>query len=242
MSLEERKTSGSMNVRRAALLLLPAVLLVGAFLAVGGHGAAEAAKAPATCGFLFADSFADDSRGWTFGPEWEIGPASESSGHEIGYPDPAFDHTSGSDNGVAGVVIGGNATTDLHPYWYITSPTINAAGNYDLVGLVFWRWLNSDFAPNMVNTVEVYYAGNWITLWTSGGAPGITEDQWTRQGYNLTPYRSAQNLRFRIGHSVGSAGAHVVSSWNIDDLAVLACWGPPPAPPPPRPPPAPTGP
>ena len=67
----------------------------------------------------------------------------------------------------------------------------------DLVGLQFWRWLNSDVAPDMVNTVEVYDGANWITLWTSGG---ITDDQWTEQGFNLTAYRSAQNLRFRIGH------------------------------------------
>src|SRR5687768_15470836 len=161
-----------MNVRRAAILLFLAASSVGAFLAVGGHGSAEAAKSPATCSFLFLDSFADNSRGWTFGPEWEIGPATESSGHELGYPDPAMDQTSGSDNGVAGVVIGGNATTSPHPSWYMTSPTIDASGNYVSVELSFWRWLNSDVAPNMVNTVEVYSAGNWITLWEDGG---ITE-------------------------------------------------------------------
>ena len=116
-----------MNMRRAALLLLMAAFVVGAFVAVGGHGSAEAAKTPATCSIRLSESFADNSAGWAFGPEWEIGPASQSSGHEIGYPDPAVDHTSGSDNGVAGVVIGGNATTNLHPYWYITSPTINAS-------------------------------------------------------------------------------------------------------------------
>src|SRR5439155_17866122 len=103
----------------------------------------------------------------------------------------------------------------------ITSPTINASTNGS-VTLDFWRWLNSDFAPNMVNTLEVYSAANWITVWTSGGAPGITEDQWTAQSYDLTPYKSAQ-LRFRIGHSVGSAGAHVVSSWNIDDVGLSEC-------------------
>src|SRR4249920_783494 len=99
-----------MNMRRAALLLPLAALSVGAFLAVNGHGSAQAAKTPSTCGFLLRDSFANNSLGWTLGPEWEIGPASESTGHEIGYPDPATDYTSDSDdNGVAGVVIGGNA-------------------------------------------------------------------------------------------------------------------------------------
>ena len=47
---------------------------------------------------------------------------------------------------------------------------INIGANVDVAGLNFWRWLNSDVAPNMVNTVEVYSAGNWITLWESGEA------------------------------------------------------------------------
>ena len=32
-----------------------------------------------------------------------------------------------ADNGVAGVVIGGCAPTNLHPYYYLESPTINTA-------------------------------------------------------------------------------------------------------------------
>ena len=228
-----------MNVRLATILLVLTVLSVGASLELGGRGSAEAAKAPTTCGFLLVDSFANNSLGWTLGPEWEVGPASESSGHEIGYPDPAIDHTSDSDNGVAGVVIGGNATTSPHPYWYLTSPVINASANMDLVGLHFWRWLNSDSAPNMMNSVEVYNGANWVTLWRSDST---TEDQWTEQAFNLTQWRSAQQLRFRIGVSVGSAGAHVVSSWNIDDVEVTECHQitpPPPPPPPPAPPPPP---
>ncbi len=132
-----------MNMRPAALLLLLAALLVGAFLAVGGHGSAQAVKTPATCSFLLNDSFASDSVPWVLGPEWEIGPASESSGHEIGYPDPAVDHASGSDNRVAGVVIGGNATTNpIHTGTSRAQPS--TAANMEFVGLEFWRWLNSD--------------------------------------------------------------------------------------------------
>ena len=58
-----------MNVRRAALLLLLADLLVGAFLAVGDHGSAQAAKTPATCSFLLNDAFANDSVPWVLGPD-----------------------------------------------------------------------------------------------------------------------------------------------------------------------------
>ena len=222
-------------MRLAALSVVLAALVAGVFVAVGGHGSAEAAKTPGTCIEMLHDSFSDHSVPWDLGPEWQIGPTSESSGQEIGFPDPAEDHTSGSsDNGVAGVVIGGNATTEPHPSWYITSPEINIGPNVDVAGVNFWRWLNSDAAPDMVNTVEVYNGADWITLWTGAG---ITEDEWTYVSYDLTAYRG-NAIRIRIGVSVGSAGAHVVSSWNIDDLSVAECHSLPPPPPPPPPPPS----
>ena len=62
-----------MNVRSAALLLLLAALLVGAFLTAGGHGSAQAAKTPATCSFLLNDSFANDSVPWVSGPSGKSG-------------------------------------------------------------------------------------------------------------------------------------------------------------------------
>jgi hypothetical protein len=46
-----------MNMRLAALPLLLTALAVGVFLAVGGHGSAEAAKTPATCSFLLLEGF-----------------------------------------------------------------------------------------------------------------------------------------------------------------------------------------
>ena len=57
----------------------------------------------------FVESFASNAAGWTLGTEWEIGPAKASTG---GGPDPANDHTPSSDNGVAGVVIGGSGSCD----------------------------------------------------------------------------------------------------------------------------------
>ena len=204
-----------MNVRHAALLLLLAALLVGAFLAVGGHGSAEAAKTPATCSFLLNDSFADDSVPWVLEDEWEIGPASESSGHEFGFPDPAIDHTSGSDNGVAGVVIGGNATTKPHPYWYITSPTINASANMDLVGLHFWRWLNSDFAPNMVNTVEVYDGASGSRSGRAAASPrisGLSRATTSRRTGAPKIYASASaTASDRLGRASSRAGISTTS-------------------------------
>ena len=84
-----------MNMRLAALSVVLAALVAGVFVAVGGHGSAEAAKTPGTCIEMLHDSFSDHSVPWDLGPEWQIGPTSESSGQEIGFPDPAEDHRQG---------------------------------------------------------------------------------------------------------------------------------------------------
>ncbi len=56
---------------------------------------------------IFSDNFSSSS-GWTTGANWEIGATSASSGHSSGNADPASDTTSGSDNKIAGTVLGGN--------------------------------------------------------------------------------------------------------------------------------------
>ncbi|WP_196811806.1 S8 family peptidase, partial [Dolichospermum circinale] len=76
----------------------------------------------------FSDDFANNSKGWTLGTEWQIGAATASTGHVYGNPDPGTDNTPTADNGVAGVVIGGNASTAaLHDFYYLTSPVINTS-------------------------------------------------------------------------------------------------------------------
>jgi hypothetical protein len=64
---------------------------------------------------FFQDDFKDNSKGWLLGPEWQIGPASPGSSGMNG-DDPPTDHSITQDNGLAGVVIGGDANTVLHPY------------------------------------------------------------------------------------------------------------------------------
>ncbi|MFM6266519.1 MAG: hypothetical protein ACKPFA_08440, partial [Dolichospermum sp.] len=93
----------------------------------------------------FSDDFANNSNnsnGWTLGTEWQIGAATASTGHVYGNPDPGTDNTPTADNGVAGVVIGGNASTALHGFYYLTSPVINTSTANQLF-FEFARWLNS---------------------------------------------------------------------------------------------------
>jgi hypothetical protein len=169
---------------------------------------------------IFYEDFSDNGARWTLGKEWQIGPTRTSYGHEYGNPDPAYDHTPGDNNGVAGVVIGGNASTwPSHNCYYLISPKINAAVPGTLT-LEFYRWLNSDYVPRMQNKIQVYNGTTWVTLWRSGKAPGIMDSAWTKISFDLTQYKNP-NLRVRFSHNVGREEPYVVSSWNIDDVRIF---------------------
>ncbi|MDC0746481.1 MopE-related protein [Polyangium mundeleinium] len=172
---------------------------------------------------IFSETFANNAAGWGLGTEWQIGAAKVSSGHGYGYPDPAADHTLTADNGVAGVVLGGNASTVVHAAYYLTSPIINTSGT-GFVTMDLWRWLNSDYDPYMINTIEVSAnnGSTWTVIWQSGAMPGIQEQAWNNYNYDLTPYKSA-TMRVRFGVSVNQLDAYVVSSWNLDDIVIRRC-------------------
>ena len=164
----------------------------------------------------FFDDFSSDM-GWEYGPEWERGYATASSGQFYGFPDPDFDHTDTSDNMLAGVIIGGNAGTQVHDFYYLTSPVIDTSGVSPLE-LRFWRHLNSDYYPFMESVVEVFDGVNWIRIYSNGGA-GVNDSYWKEEVYDVTVYANP-DFRVRFGHNVGSAGVYVISSWNIDDVYI----------------------
>jgi hypothetical protein len=170
---------------------------------------------------LFSETFASNGQGWTLGDEWQIGHAKASSGQTSGHPDPGQDYT--GEGGVAGVEIGGNAAVanpnPAHGLDYLTSPPVNTliAGS---IYLTFYRFLNSDYAPYMTNTVEASTDGvTWTVVWQSGAAPPITDSQWTFESIDISAYTSA-TTRFRFGFSIGDPGVFTVSSWNLDDVKV----------------------
>ena len=171
----------------------------------------------------FSDDFANNTKGWTLGTEWQIGSATTSTGQVYGNPDPGTDNTPTADNGVAGVVIGGNASTSLHSYYYLTSPVINTSTANKLF-FEYARWLNSDYTPYMQNTVDIFNGSSWLNLWSSGGAPGVQDNSWTPQQFDISAYKSA-STQIRFGFNVGSAGVYTVSSWNVDDVKIYGDGG-----------------
>ena len=171
----------------------------------------------------FSDDFANNTKGWTLGTEWQIGAAKTSTGQVYGNPDPGTDNTPTADNGVAGVVIGGNASTSLHSYYYLTSPVINTSTANKLF-FEYARWLNSDYTPYMQNTVDIFNGSSWVNLWSSGGSPAVQDNAWTPQQFNISAYKSA-STQIRFGFNVGSAGVLTVSSWNVDDIKIYGDSG-----------------
>jgi hypothetical protein len=183
--------------------------------------AQQSAAASCSPTVLFADDFSNKAAGWTRDTGWQIGPATTSTCQSNGAPDPSFDHTPTADNGVAGAYIGGCPPTSANtfPYYYLTSPPINADVDGSL-DLSLWRWLNTS-GRNHVK-IDVFDGSNWITIYqTALGVLGNNLDSsWTNVSYDLRPYRNP-NLRIRFGwRTVVFFGGSVTSGWNIDDLQI----------------------
>ena len=171
----------------------------------------------------FSEDFSNNSKGWTLGSEWQIGPTATGTGHQKGNPDPAADHSTTADNGVAGIKLGGNYVNTVHAASYLTGPIVNlsAAGT---VKLTFWRFLNCDWDPFVTDTVEVFNGSSWVLLWSNASLGNVllTDSAWTRFEYDVTAYKNA-NFRVRFGHQTDKQGnflAWIMSGWNVDDLSL----------------------
>jgi hypothetical protein len=175
----------------------------------------------------FADDFSDNAAGWTLGATWEIGPALPTTNADINGDDPASDHTPTPDNGVGGVVLGGLAPAQLHDFYWMESPAFDSSVAPGPVKLSFWRWLNSDFSPWMVNRIEVFDGAQWQLVWTSGTSsivdnPGGGGSGWTYVEHYVTAFKNA-GMRVRFGYNVGNVnGLYDIGSWNVDDVLVAA--------------------
>lgn len=173
---------------------------------------------------LFSDNFSNNSKGWIFPSPWQIGATLASTGQNYGFADPSKDGAGTTNGGVAGVMLGGNVPlVQQLEFVYLTSPEVNTGG-LPYVYLEFKRWLNSDWSPYMENRVEVYNGTTWVKIWESGGSPGIVDDVWVSQGFEITAYANT-HLQVRFGFALPNTLAYTVSGWNVDDVKIstLAC-------------------
>jgi hypothetical protein len=131
----------------------------------------------------------------------------------VGNPDPSTDADGVAGGGVAGVVIGGTASTAMHPDYWLTSPVLPAPAQQGLT-LSFDRFLNTDYAPYMDSRVEVFDGANWNAIFVAGE---LYDAEWTTMIFDV---QQAANPGFRVrfGVNVGSPAVYTVSSWNVDNV------------------------
>jgi hypothetical protein len=168
---------------------------------------------------LFMDDFSSDL-GWDYGSDWQRGVAMASDCGFDATEDPATDHTDSADNYLAGVFIGGCIPEVAHAWYFLTSPIIDAAGIAPL-RLSYWRWLNSDYAPYTDNIVQVHNGIDWQTVWQSGDSPGVEDEEWTWQDFDISQFAN-NSLQIRFGYMVEDDDLWSESSWNIDDVRVYS--------------------
>lgn len=172
---------------------------------------------------VFYDDFST-ATGWTpDAPNWQIAPATPSTGHTTGVgflADPGYDADGVPSGMLAGVVVGGNAGTVLTPRQYLTSPVIPTAGLP--IGMSYMRFLNSDYPNFMNNGIDVFdeTSMTWITIWTSGGTVPFIDDHWTSHALDLSSYAS-NSMQVRFWYEIGAAGVYNVPSWSIDNFDVF---------------------
>jgi hypothetical protein len=173
---------------------------------------------------LFQDDFSNGNvKGWTLDAEWQIGVASVGPVGNLPPGDPGADHSLSADNMEAGVVIGGIAKRETHGMRYLTSPEIDTTG-MTYPALEFWRWLDADMAPYMVNTVEIYNGQIWKAIWKSSDGEVTADKTWVRVARDVSKYKHAK-FRFRFGFAIqDGATVLAVGSWNIDDVVVGGSW------------------
>jgi bacillopeptidase F len=160
----------------------------------------------------------DEDPGWTMAGQWEWGHPTGQGGNSHGYPDP--DSGATGDN-VCGVNLNGDYNTSSGGPYYLTTTAIDCTETTE-IELHFKRWLNSDFDPFVINTVEASNDGvNWEELW-SNGPNEIAEHAWSDHVFDISEIADNQpTVYIRWGYEV-NVGAWAYSGWNLDDVEI---WG-----------------
>jgi hypothetical protein len=157
--------------------------------------------------------------GWIRTGEWAFGVPLGQGAQSFGNPDP----TSGATGShVFGINLAGDYAVNSSTPQHLT------AGPFDLSGrhgtkLRYQRWLNADFQPWVITSLEVSTNGTaWSMVWQNN--TNTPRDQtWATVEHDLSSYADGQSQVFvRWGHTVTSSDAYPQSGWNLDDIEIHA--------------------
>jgi len=161
----------------------------------------------------------DTDPAWTRTGEWAYGTPLGQGAQSFGNPDPTSGATGSK---VFGINLGGDYALNSSTPQHLT------AGPFDLSGrhgtkLRYQRWLNADFQPWVITSVELSTNGtNWSTVWQNNtNTP--RDDEWVYVEHDLASLADGQSQVYvRWGHTVTTPDAYPQSGWNLDDIEVHA--------------------
>lgn len=177
---------------------------------------------------IYTDDFSSD-KGWSgLGgasgtAEWTIGPATGGNGSDTyGSPDPEFDNSGTTDNGVLGNDLNAGTSGDYSPNLgatdWVISPVIDCF-YYDGIQLYFYRYLGIEGDGHDHALLEVYDGLTWVQIF--GSSTTIDESSWSEQFYDLSAYAD-RNSDFQIRFGLGATNSYAnYCGWNIDDIRLI---------------------
>ncbi|MEZ4370684.1 MAG: VWA domain-containing protein [Polyangiaceae bacterium] len=172
---------------------------------------------------VFIEHFANNNQGWLWDSPWEIGSASSSGCGSVGN-DPGTDHSSGGNNGVAGLNIGGCMYGWEIWYYgdpYLLSPRIDLTP-HNAADLTFWQHLHHDWP---VDGDVLVYSDPGLNYLGRVYAPASSynSSNWEKVTVDLSAYAGQPiRLAFRtFTHSTNySYWFEESPGWTLDDIKV----------------------
>lgn len=155
--------------------------------------------------------------GWEMEGEWAFGVPTGEGGDSFGLPDP----TSGATGpNVLGISLEGDFSLELGGPWYLTSPEFDCR---EVTGttLHFMRWLNMDWQPYVISTIEVSNDGEtWTQIWINDEWVEVAEDAWSAHEVDISAVADGyESVKVRWSYTI-NAGAWAYSGWNLDDIEI----------------------
>jgi len=162
----------------------------------------------------------DTDPGWKRTGLWAFGqPKGAKACAKVGGADPNTGHTG---KNVFGVNLDGcYSIADQNEY-------VLTAGPFDLRGYVdvklrFWRWLNSDEALYVSNSIDYSADGGttWKKIWEYKDRGPVSDTVWTYCEYRLGPDADDKDKVYvRWAYKVLRPDAYPATGWNIDDVEI----------------------
>lgn len=171
---------------------------------------------PGDPGYWLFQDWSAGLQGWTLGETWQVGAAKPSKKAPTG-EDPAWDHSPGDDNRLAGALIGDLIAGPAVPKTCLTSPPVDTTLG-KTAWLTFWRHLHTDYFPFVTNQIEVFDGVDWVELEVGYNNPGINDPNWQQFFFDLLDY-SNEALQIRICYA-RMAAADPFAGWSVDDITI----------------------